>query len=623
MKRIQILSNQTANQIAAGEVVERPASIVKELVENSIDAGSTAITVEIAGGGIESIRVTDNGGGILHEDVPTAFLRHATSKISTSEDLSHIETLGFRGEALASIAAVSQLTMRTRTRDAELGTLIKIEGGRVVECVPVGCTEGTSMEVRSVFYNVPARLKFLKSFRAEAAGISDYIERAIMGNPGISFKFISNGKQVYQSRGDSSLKNALFCVYGGDILPHLKEVDFADGRVTITGFVGTESIARANRQHQSLYVNARYIRSQKLSFAMQRAFDTRLMTGRFPLYVLNLTIDCEEIDVNVHPNKMDVRFKNEEHVTRAFTIAARQALGDPVAPILHSQSLYRKPLERPTIDENALRESVRERLGQTIDVSGRQVVKESDAPVRPDGCFDVLVPLDRREELVKAPLNKPQAVTIPLNSAPAKQPEASSQEGLSFGLEPYRIVGQLFECYWVVQQGTTMFLIDQHAAHERRLYEQMMRNGLRANSQILLVPIVMKLAAQEYDILADNLDRFLELGFDIEEFGTLTVSIRAVPDLFGQPETVAFLREAIAMLDQKKRITAEEMKRSALIQSACKHAVKAGAALDQREVEALLQQYVQDGVPMTCPHGRPVMVAMTRLDFEKMFKRVV
>ncbi len=622
MKRIQILSKQTANQIAAGEVVERPASIVKELVENSIDAGSTSISVEITGGGIEYIRVTDNGSGILAQDVPTAFLRHATSKIFTTDDLEHIETLGFRGEALASIAAVSQLSMRTRTKDAELGMLIKIEGDKVVECVPAGCTEGTSIEVRSVFYNVPARLKFLKSSRAEASRISDYMERAIIGNPGISFKFISNGKQMYQSRGDGNLKNALFCVYGGDMLPYLKEVDFADGRIVITGFVGMESIARANRMQQSLYVNERYIRSQKISYAVQRAFDTRLMTGRFPFYALNLTIGFEEIDVNVHPNKMDVRFKNEEYVTRAFTIAVRKALGDPVAPVLHFEDLSKKPVERPIVDESALRASVRERLGKNQETHERQVMREGNAPIRQGSPFDALVPLDRKEELQKSPLYKSPTVSVPLER-PANQPEAPCQEGLSFGLEPYRIVGQLFDCYWVVQQGNIVFFIDQHAAHERRLYEQMMQHGLRANSQVLLVPIIMKLTAQEYMTLTDNLDRFSELGFDIEDFGMLTVSIRAVPDLFGQPETTAFFHEAIVMLDQKKRVTAEEMKRAALIQAACKHAIKAGDVLDQKEIEALLQQYVESGVPMTCPHGRPVMVYMTKLEFEKMFKRIV
>lgn len=341
-KRIQVLSKHTANQIAAGEVVERPASIVKELVENSIDAGSTAITIEINGGGIDYIKITDNGSGILSEDVPTAFLRHATSKISSADDLGHISTLGFRGEALSSIAAVSLLTMRTRTKGSESGTEIHIEGGDIKECAECGCAEGTAIEVRNVFYNVPARLKFLKSQRAEGAAISDYAARAIMGNPGVSIKLLNNGKVIYHSPGDGQLRSAIFCIYGGEVLPHIKEVDYDDGRFRITGYVGTESISRPNRQQQSLYINSRYVRSQQISYGVQRAFDTRIMVGKFPFYVLDIGVNYEDVDVNVHPNKMEVRFKDEQGAVRAATIATRMALGDPVAPTIRREDIITK-----------------------------------------------------------------------------------------------------------------------------------------------------------------------------------------------------------------------------------------------------------------------------------------
>ncbi|MDY5366287.1 MAG: DNA mismatch repair endonuclease MutL, partial [Eubacteriales bacterium] len=364
-KRIQVLSKHTANQIAAGEVVERPASIVKELVENSIDAGSTAITIEINGGGIDYIKITDNGSGILAEDVPTAFLRHATSKISSADDLGHISTLGFRGEALASIAAVSQLTMRTRTKGSESGTKIHIEGGDIKECAECGCAEGTAIEVLNVFYNVPARLKFLKSQRAEGAAISDYAARAIMGNPGVSIKLLNNGKVIYHSPGDGQLRSAIFCIYGGEVLPHIKEVDYDDGRFRITGYVGTERISRPNRQQQSLYINSRYIRSQQISYGVQRAFDTRIMVGKFPFYVLDIGVNYEDVDVNVHPNKMEVRFKDEQGAVRAATIATRMALGDPVAPTIRREDIITNKTAFGSI--NALNAAVRQEIAQPTD----------------------------------------------------------------------------------------------------------------------------------------------------------------------------------------------------------------------------------------------------------------
>ncbi|MBO6061997.1 MAG: DNA mismatch repair endonuclease MutL, partial [Clostridia bacterium] len=326
VRRIEILEPQLANKIAAGEVVERPASVVKELVENSLDAGAAAVTVEIREGGAEYIRVTDNGCGIEEEDVKIAFLRHATSKLRSAEGLDGIETLGFRGEALASIAAVSHVVMRTRTESAEFGTLIRLDGGAVSELLPCGCPPGTTIEVRELFYNVPARLKFLKSPRGEAAAVGDYMSRLILGSTEVSFKFISAGKTVYHSAGDGSLENALVCVYGPDIAEHIMPVRYDDGYILIEGYCGDEFVSRANRSHQSIFVNGRYIRSQQLGFAAQRAYLTRLMQGRFPFLALNITISPREVDVNVHPNKLTVRFRDEERVASAVMLAVREAL---------------------------------------------------------------------------------------------------------------------------------------------------------------------------------------------------------------------------------------------------------------------------------------------------------
>ncbi len=664
MRRIKVLNQYTANQIAAGEVVERPASVVKELVENAVDAGSTSIVIETKGGGLESIRVTDNGTGIAAEDVETAFLRHATSKIGTAEDLSHIETLGFRGEALASIAAVAHVTVKTRTASDEAGILLRINGGEKKELSEIGTAQGTSMLVENLFYNVPARLKFMKSPRSEAAYISDYVSRMLMAHPEISFKLVQNGKTVFQSAGNGNLRDAVYCVYGADVFPHLREVHYDDGYVKLSGFIGTEQASRNNRNAQSFYINSRYIKSQKLSYALQRAYDMRIMTGRFPFAVLNITIASSEIDVNVHPNKLDVRFKNEERIMRAATIAARHALGDPVAapsyftPSINPQNAFGQKAEKDSKPEiKTVLPEIREYLPKETDDCKTDSYKQEGAlPVselqakhthipaaflqtQPDrkpvflkeaarssitvDSFPSLLKnapfsVVKQEKAAEMPMSEKPADVLPAMPVPEKKPEQTR-----FACSQYSIIGQVFQCYWLVQQDDVLFFIDQHAAHERRLYERLAEKGVASQSQMLLIPEIVKLTPMEYDTLMENLSQFQEIGFEIEEFGMLTVSVRAVPHMIGQPETVSFLHEAIGLLDRKNRLSTVELKRAALIQASCKHAVKAGASLAKEEIEALLAEYEAEGIPMTCPHGRPVMVKMSKLEFEKLFKRVL
>lgn len=650
MQKIQVLSQQIANQIAAGEVVERPASIVKELVENAIDAGATAITVEIQEGGVSYLRVTDNGSGIEADQVPVAFLRHATSKIARAEDLDQIQTLGFRGEALASIAAVAKVSLTTRTQQAESGTKIVIHGGEVLSCQPAACAGGTSIEVEDVFYNVPARRKFLKSQRAEAAAIGDLLSRIILAKPHISFRFLNSGKQVYQSTGDGQLKHAIHCVYGSDVLAQLRPVSYRYGQLEVSGFVGTEQLARPNRLHQSLFVNGRYIRSQRISFAVQRAFETRLMSGKFPFYVLDLSIPWEAVDVNVHPQKMEVRFRDEEQVFRAVTVATRMALGDNVAPLVRETDVspFRKmvshfPEEKKTgptpgsafstMSVSALKElqgklgihtGAAESASISLGEPGAALGWKASVPLPP--VNQAQVPLGEREGEAPAqeiPLVQGAEGQAALAQAPA-QGEHTAQEAMDFGVEPYRVVGQLFECYWAVQQGDRVFFIDQHAAHERRLYESLMAGQLAGASQMLLLPIQVKLQPGLFALLLDNLSAFEELGFQLQEFGALTVRILAVPSFMGEGADAGdFLREALAYLERQGSVRATDLRRSTLIQMACKHAIKAGDRLAPDEIEALLAQYAAQGVPMTCPHGRPVMVQMTRLEFEKLFKRVL
>ncbi len=645
MKRIKVLSLETANRIAAGEVVERPASVVKELVENALDAGATSVTIEILGGGIDYIRVSDNGGGILKDDISTAFLAHATSKISVSEDLEHIETLGFRGEALASIAAVSKVSVKTRVKDEIAGTQLFVEGGKMHPVEEFGCPEGTTMEVSDLFYNVPARLKFLKHARAEASAVSDYVSRMILSHPGVSFQLISNSRTIYHSMGDGSLYNAIYCVYGTDVLPHLNEVHYDDAYMKITGYLGTAQIARPTRSYQSFFVNGRYIRSQKLSFAIQRAFDTRLMVGKFPFLVLSLRISSREVDVNVHPNKLEVRFKDDDRVTRAVYSAARMALAQLDAPGLRQETeteiSYVSNEEIGHVADKVFENSGE---GETTNCSfnqvsaAPQVIKTDSSSLKTsEYSYENKTNIPAWEAVSPIPKASPGTVresqadfsflraTAPILPEIKDEAFLIAQQPLQLdmGAASYKIIGVLFDSFWVIQQNEDVFFIDQHAMHERKLYEQMMRKGLNPDSQMLLIPIVIRFSPIEFETLLSNMEQFEALGFEMEEFGPLTMNVRAVPLVVGQPQTAEFLHEALNILDKKNRVATIDVKRAMLIQSACKHAIKAGDPITSQEIEALITAYQKEGIPMTCPHGRPVMVKMARLEFEKLFKRVV
>lgn len=630
MSRINLLSQHTSNQIAAGEVVERPMSVVKELLENAIDAGSTAITIETRGGGCDYIRVSDNGSGIHADDVKCAFLRHATSKMAVAEDLEHICTLGFRGEALASIAAVARVRLKSKTPDSDFGKTIVYEGGELREERETGCPDGTSIEVSNLFFNIPARLKFLKSPQAESALTSDYVSRMILAEPGIAIKLIQNDKQIYKSAGDGSRYNALYCVYGSDILDYLYELSYDDGYVKLTGYVGSEQLARVNRNQQSFFVNSRYIKSQKLSFALQRAFGTRLMNGRFPFVVMDITIASEDIDVNVHPNKLDIRFKDENRVMHAVVSTIKTALGDYAPRHIEHIELNHIGTVTDGIDSDVLKdestvshsaEYIPDEQKQLIDQSmfypkdHKEVIKLGESA----HAFDIGGLLDARQKDVVMPTTYVQArqQQIMNNIAYAKP------EQIGFEALPYMLVGQLFDCYWIVQQGENVFFIDQHAAHERKLYDNIMEKGLNTDSQQLLTPLIVKLTPIEFDTLMSNIKVFNELGFDIDEFGSLTISIRAIPHVLGQPQTVQFLHDAIDTLLHNGKVSAADVKRRTIIQTACKHAVKAGAMLSNDEIAELLDMYAKSGIPMTCPHGRPVMICMNKSELEKLFKRIV
>ena len=657
IRRIRVLEPQLANKIAAGEVVERPASVVKELVENSLDAGATSVTVEIREGGAEYIRVTDNGCGITAEDVQKAFLRHATSKLISAEGLDGIETLGFRGEALASIASVSHVTMRTRTEEDEFGTLIKLDGGEVAECMPCGCPQGTNIEVRELFYNVPARLKFLKAARAEAAAVGDYMLRLILGNTRVSFKFINNGKPVFHSAGDGSLENALLCVYGSDIAEHIKPVYYDDGYLLIEGFCGDEYISKSSRAYQSVFVNGRYIRSQQISYAAQRAYNTRLMTGRFPFLALNITVSPREVDVNVHPNKLTVRFRDEERVFSAVMVAVREAL----------EGTAQAPAKQPAPgavkydDVYSVFHADRERNADSAPVLPKETEPASEPAVQTTAEPPASIPAEPAASIPAEPAPEqnneiPSHSTVPAPSEGAnvpvyyvrdsasggmaaekadvngvlyydlkkpQEPPAEKAEQIRLEAGAFRIIGVAFDTYIIVEQGEAVFLIDQHAAHERLNYEKLIRGELRFDSQLLLTSQVIGLTPTEFNCICENMERFRELGFEIDEFGALSVSVHAVPTGTKAESVERLVHDMIGIIMQQGSISELDVVRGALIRSSCKQAIKAGQPLDNAAIDSLLSHYAGGSVPLTCPHGRPVMVRITKRELEKMFKRIV
>lgn len=638
MAHIRVLSPHVANQIAAGEVVERPASIVKELVENAVDAGATAITIEIENGGIDCIRVIDNGSGIMAEDCENAFLRHATSKISDAEDLSHIASLGFRGEALASIAAVSHVELRTHTKHESEGTLLCIDGGEITQHVPLGCPDGTALEIRGLFYNTPARLRFLKNARTEAGYIGEYIAKMIMALPQLTFHFVNNGKTVYRSAGDGQLKNALVVVYGMSILSHLRAVDYDDGYVRLHGYIGTDEIARPNRSHQSFFLNGRVIRSAALSYAVQRGAETRIMIGKFPFAVLSITISSAEVDVNVHPTKMEVRFVEEGRITRALTASCARALIEQPQHIEEAQENFLKTTQQTIVQTavpfgSTLAEGSKtvEHLqthssnGTNYDSSCSAVADKTHASLQFRGENAAKYEAYLKEGAEYTPVsfhNKiPMFQVSPPNSDPASLLPIGS-DYITLQDPDITLIGVAFQTYWIVQRGDDLYYIDQHAAHERKLYEALMTHNIQVVSQPLLFPSVVQLHGAEYEIFIQYETELSKFGYVLEDQGNGSISIHSVPAINGAPLSYTHLLETLEKL-RIADITTNDLCRDILIQTACKRAVKAGEKLAPEEIESLLTELQSGKIPLNCPHGRPIAVRITKNDLEKMFKRVL
>ena len=631
MKKIAVLDQNTIDKIAAGEVVERPASVVKELVENAVDAGSTAITVEIKDGGISFIRVTDNGGGIPKEQVPLALLRHATSKIERVEDLLQISSLGFRGEALSSISAVSQMEVITKTQEALTGVRYIIEGGQEKALEEIGAPCGTTMLVRNLFYNTPARGKFLKTAMTEAGYVSSYMEQLALSHQDISFKYMVNGQTRLHTSGNSNLKDVIYGIYGRDITRELIPIQFEAPGIEISGFIGKPVIARGNRNFENYYINGRYVKSKLLMKAIEEAYKPYMMQHKYPFVCLHYTIDGEAIDVNVHPTKMEVRFQNQSAVYNATYDAIQEALaGKELIPEVELEK-KEKDLKKQKITAPEPFETVYKQ---------QQSVKQSASYVKEEPLAYVPKPVGLRPATGNSAAPQVSSIDSAAKSMVQSEikeqrtmPEESPKQMELFEdvlLSPkarlrHRIIGQLFDTYWLVEYDDKFYIIDQHAAHEKVLYEKLLKEY--ANKEVLSQMIspaqVISLNLQEDALMKANMDVFREFGFEISEFGGREYSIHAVPvDLYGS-SVQEFFVEILDSLENEHTKQPLELITGKLATAACKAAVKGNNTLSLKEADQLIEQLLGLENPYHCPHGRPTIVSMTKYELEKKFKRIV
>jgi len=624
MNQIFVLDENTINKIAAGEVVERPSSIVKELVENSIDADSTAITIEIRDGGKSYIRVADNGRGMSFQDARLSFERHATSKISSADDLQSIATLGFRGEALASIAAVTHLEMITREKDSVSGIHIVNHGGKIVSQKEIGCPEGTTIITKNLFFNTPARLKFLKSSRTETAHISDLVSKLILAHPEISFRYINNGRTIYYSTGDGDLKNAILSVYGKDVVDELIPVEPIANvtGIKLWGYLGKPSLARKSRNFQSFYINGRYIKSSLLAAAIEMAYKPYLTVNLFPWVVLHIEMDPSAIDVNVHPTKIEVRFRAEEQVKHyIYEHIAKILKENPYIPVLREDSISSLSInDNSSITTNDIEDS--EQLEVFSSVSTDSSSFSFDEPSKNVYIVDSnKTSSSVDEDITKLKSKGNDEDNIDTAGMNYRHQDNNISRNIAI---PFRIVGRIFSTYIVVESQEQCFLVDQHAAHERLLFEKY-KNMLSEQAvviQQLLSPVIIEVTHAEQIIINESMELFQSLGFEIESFGGRSYAIRGVPMVLGNSNVKEFFRELLDNTEEYKKGSNYNLKIEDIITMSCKAAVKAGDELSEREILALLRDLMEKKVPMTCPHGRPIMISITKKQLERTFKRI-
>lgn len=591
---IKVLDQETINKIAAGEVIERPSSVVKELVENAIDAGATAITVEIKDGGISLVRVTDNGSGIAKDDIPLAFLRHSTSKIKSIEDLMNVSSLGFRGEALSSIAAVSQVELITKTAEDFSGCRYIIEGGEEISLEEIGAPEGTTFIVRNLFYNTPVRRKFLKTAATESGYVSTLIEHLSLSHPDISFRFISNNQNKLHTSGNMNLRDIIYGVYGRDITGNLIEISGKTQDIEISGFIGKPVICRGNRSYENYYINGRYIKSGIITKAIEEAYKGYIMPHNYPFTAVHFKINPSILDVNVHPTKMELRFSKNEFVYSFVLDAVRNTLrsGELAAQV----KLHETPVS-PVIENKKSPQKFKERLPEPFELKRSMDLIQED---------------NKAAEYAKKTEEPVQASLFDSPLMEAKSPDE------------YRIIGQLFETYWLIEYGDKFYMMDQHAAHEKILYERFMKHLKEKDmdTQMIMPPVIIELTMQQENAYRQHKKAFERLGFEIEEFGGGSYKVTGLPA--GLPN-VNLKQMMIDMIDglTSDSHTDLDVITERVATMSCKAAVKGSNKLSFEEAGELIQELMQAENPYNCPHGRPTLIVMSKYEVERKFKRIL
>lgn len=623
---ITLLDQNTINKIAAGEVVERPSSVVKELVENAIDAGATAITVEIKEGGISFIRVTDNGSGINKDEIEIAFKRHATSKIKSIEDLMAVSSLGFRGEALASIAAVSQVELITKTADSLSGVRYTIDGGVPGEVAEIGAPEGTTFIVRNLFYNTPVRRKFLKTATTEGGYIGSLVEYLALSHPDISFRFISNNQNKLHTSGNMNLKDIIYNVYGRDITNNLYEISGRSQDIEASGFIGKPMVVRGNRTYENYYINGRYIKSSIITKAIEDAYKGFIMPHNYPFSAIHFKINPAIIDVNVHPTKMELRFSNNEYIynfvydTCLKALNSKELIAEVSVPAPVAVKMQEAPVVRNVMPDVKLPEkNVSDSMPCKTETKSAESAKAEIKPKRLPEPFEIKGSL----QMVKEDKVRYEAVT---KSEPPKQMNLFENKLLDENSRnKYRIIGQLFDTYWLIEFEDKFYMMDQHAAHEKVLYERTMNklHNKTIGTQMILPPIVLSLNMHEEEIYKTNQDIFKRLGYEIEEFGGNEYKVTGIPAGLPKMDYKQLLIDVLDGLSEESASKDPDIITEKVASMSCKAAVKGNNRLSFNEAFELMDELMKAENPYNCPHGRPTLIMMSRYEIEKKFKRIV
>ncbi len=632
-RRIKLLEDSLINKIAAGEVVERPSSIVKELVENSIDAGAKNISIEIKNGGIGFIKIQDDGSGIRKEDIKTAFLRHATSKLEKIDDLENMLTLGFRGEALASICSISMLEMTTMTEDDTLASKISIEGGKIISEEEVAGVKGTTFVIKNVFYNTPARRQFLKKDSIEAGYIFEIITRLALANKDIAFKYTNNNSLILSTSGNGSLKDVIFSIYGKEITKNLIEIEEKEKEFLLKGYIALPNVSKSNRSFGNIFINGRYVKNKLISKAIEDAYAGRLMVGKFPIYILNLIPVPNTVDVNVHPTKLEVRFSDEDFIYNFVYRAVKEALeNEVIIPNIEAK-------KEKVLFENKEKISFKEKELNNIPPSNFYKANKTipfnidKQKALEDILLEQITPKIEKEDIsleeIKPIKNmllvceEEQNISIGQQEKEIIEEKQDKKINKTNFFNNYKIIGQIFNTYWIVEQDKEIYLIDQHSAHERVIYEKLLKSFKEEKiaSQTLLKPIIVNVAPLEDAIIKENISLISNFGFDIEEFGEDSYAIRGVPVIFKTPLSPSFINEIIDILSDKNLDNIYDMKIEKIISMSCKKAVKGNDKLDFAEAKALIEDMLKLDNPFSCPHGRPTVVKFSKSEIEKMFNR--